>query len=84
MNNYDVSEDLYLDLLINSKKKSQKEINRSNEYSNKLHKQFNKYETLILKNEIILSNFEEFISYLDEAIKNDIYIFCKQITHKSD
>lgn len=84
MNSYDVSEDLYLDLLINSKKKSQKEFNQTTEYANKLHKQFNKYESLILKNEIVLSNFEEFISYLDEAIKNNVYTFCKQITHKSD
>lgn len=84
MNNYDASEDLYLDLLINSKKKSQKDINHSNDYANKLHKQFNKSETLILKNEIILSNFDEFISYLDEAIKNNVHNFCKQITHKTD
>lgn len=85
MNNHDVQGDLHLDLLINSKKKSLKDPKHTTtEQSIKLNKLFNKYDNLILKNEIVLSNFDEFILYLDESIKNNIYSFCKKITHKID
>lgn len=85
MNNNDVQGDLHLDLLINSKKKTLKDSkHKTSEHSIKLNKLFNKYDNLILKNEIVLSNFDEFILYLDESIKNNIYSFCKKKTHKID
>jgi hypothetical protein len=84
MNNYDVKEDLYLNLLINSKKISQKESNQPTESYNKLNKIFNKYENSILKNKIILLNFDKFILFFDDTIKNSVDSFCKHITDKLD
>jgi hypothetical protein len=88
MNNSEDKNNLYLDLLINSKKKSQKDNDKKpnivNVYSIKLHKHLAKLDPHILQNEIILSNFDDFLIYLDSVIKKSVYAFCKQITYKID
>lgn len=87
MNNSEDKDDLYLDMLINSKKKSQKDKIKSNPVTNfsiKLHKHLEKLDSYILQNEIILSNFDEFLIHLDSTIKKSVYTFCKQITYKID
>lgn len=87
MNNLGDKDDLYLDLLINSKKKSQKDkpsIDQANTLAIKLHKHLEKNDSYILNNEIIISNFDEFLIYLNNIIKKSVNTFCKQITYKID
>lgn len=70
------NDDLLLTMLINNAKKKIKHKDYDI-YSSKLNNKFKSLEVYILNNEIVISNFDEFISYMDIEIKLFVENFIK-------
>ena len=83
---YENSKDdsLFLNMLVNGTKRNRINTLKPDSNSECLRKVFKDFEVAALQNETILSNFPEFLNFIEYSLDKSIFAFEKAINGKKD